>query len=365
MMIEMRDVLKLIGGELRDESDQSIRFREFIEQDKWEIDQIKRWLDECINSSSGAHDPLNRAFQDILVSLGKRLGFEIEYGRYVGKSGHDNFDGIWRKENGDTIVLEAKTSTWPIGSVGQLGNYIDGLQKNENIKNIYGLYVIGKGDIKPLTEQIIGSKYKEKMRLILYEDLIEILNLKEELEPAVGEENSIAKIQNILLPIESINIGNLVRLILEIATVKSTEKEETAEEKVKVDEIDEKQEEPWTKVELIPYLRESTPHQRILLAALSQVDKEPALKKTVLFLMNEIAKRRKLEGIDKKPTGRQIAGARGGMTRRRKHNNKEDIIDASWGRLERDYIFKIKDDYKQIITDWVKSENLWIKDEIG
>ena len=174
--MEVKDVLNLLGKELKDGSEQANRFREFIEQEKWATEEIRKWLDECIDKSSGARDPYNRAFQDLVISLGKRFGFEIQYGRYMGKSGEDNYDGIWKRENGDTVVLEVKTSTWPIGSVSQLGEYLECLSKKEDTENIFGLYVIGKGDLKPLIEQILGSKYKDRMRLILYEDLMEILS---------------------------------------------------------------------------------------------------------------------------------------------------------------------------------------------
>ena len=50
---------------------------------------------------------------------------------------------------------------------------------------------------------------------------------------------------------------------------------------------------------------------------------------------------------------------------RRKPLKKEDIIESSWSHAERDYIYKIKDDYKEIIIEWVKGEKLWIKEEIG
>jgi len=282
----------------------------------------------------------------------------------MGKSGEENYDGIWKRENGDTIVLEVKTSTWPIGSVSQLGDYLEELSKKERVKNIFGLYVIGKGDVQPLIEQILGSKYKDRMRLILCDDLMEVITLKEELEPVIGEKQAIEKVQNLLLPIESINIGNIVRLIVEIATTKSTAVEEQVEEKEEK-EVAEGEEEPWTKAELLSYLKDATPYQRILLAALVQVDKEPATSKQVTFLMNEIVKRRPSEGIDKKITGRDIAGARAGLKMRRKPLKKEDIIESSWSHAERDYIYKIKGDYKQIVIDWVKGEKLWIKEEIG
>jgi len=363
-MIEIKDVLNLLGRELKDEGEQAKRFREFIEQEKWETEQIKKWLDECIANSSGPHDPYNRAFQDLIISMGKRFGFGICYGRYKGKSGEENYDGIWEKENGDTIVLEAKTSTWPIGSVSQLGKYLEEVSKKKDTENVFGLYVIGKGEVQPLIEQILGSKYKDSMRLILYEDLIEILNLKEELEPVIGEENAIEKIQNLLLPIESINIGNVVRLILEIATTRSAVIEEKDEEK-EIEEESKEGNEPWTKTELLLYLKDTTTYQRMLLGALVQVDKVPATSKTVTFLMNEIAKRKPSEGIDKKITGRSIAGARAGLKMRRKSLEKEDIIESSWSHAERDYVYEIKDEYKHILVDWVKSEKLWIKEEIG
>ncbi|OFV68859.1 MAG: hypothetical protein SCAL_000535 [Candidatus Syntrophoarchaeum caldarius] len=362
-MIEIKDVLNLLGKELKDNTEQAKRFREFIVEDKWTSEQIKKWLDECINKSSGAHDPYNRAFQDLVVSLGRRLGFETIHGKYLGKSGEENYDGIWKRENGDTIVLEVKTSTWPIGSVSQLGDYLDQLAKKEDNKNAFGLYVIGKGNVQPLIEQILGSKYKDRMRLILYDDLMEIINLKEELEPVIGARQAIEKVQNLLLPVESINIGNIVRLIIEVATTKSTAVEEQVEEEIE-GEVTDGEEEPWTKTELLSYLKDTTPYQRLLLAALVQVDKEPATSKQVTFLMNEITKRRPSEGIDKKITGKDIAGARAGLKMRRKPLKKEDIIESSWSRVERDYIYRIKGDYKQTVIDWVKGEKLWIKEEI-
>jgi hypothetical protein len=141
--------------------------------------------------------------------------------------------------------------------------------------------VIGKGDIQPITEQILGSKYKDRIRLIKHEDLIEILNLKEDLKPAIGEESAIEKIQDILLPIESINIGNILKLILEIATTKSTVIEEQIEE-TPVEGI-EGDGEPWTKSDLLQYLKNAKAYQRVFLAALLQVDEGPITIKNVTF----------------------------------------------------------------------------------
>ncbi len=48
----------------------------------------------------------------------------------------------------------------------------------------------------------------------------------------------------------------------------------------------------------------------------------------------------------------------------RKPLQKEDIIDSSYSPAEGDYLYKIKNDYKQWVIDWVRAEKLWIKNEI-
>ena len=95
-MTEIKDVLNLLDKELKDDTEQAKRFRKFVEQEKWTTEQMRKWLDECIYNSSGAHDPYNRAFQDLVISLWIKLGFEIQYGRYTGKSGEENYDGTWK-----------------------------------------------------------------------------------------------------------------------------------------------------------------------------------------------------------------------------------------------------------------------------
>lgn len=257
------------------------------------------------------------------------------------------------------LVLEVKAGTWAMTGIDQLGEYINQLSKNNEDANIVGLYVIGKGEINPLIQQILGSNYRDNMRIIMFEDLMRIVSLKEELKPVIGEQNAFKKVQNLLLPIESINIGNIVEIILEIATTKSEVINE--DEEIIKGELTTGENEPWTKNELIPYLKATTPYQRVLLSAMVQADKEPVKVKTLLYLMNEIVKRNPSEEIDKKITGKEIAGARGGLTIRRKPLGKEDII---WSRINGDYFYKIKEDYKQILIEWVKDEGLWIKEDL-
>lgn len=334
-MVEICDIINLIGN-LKD-GVEAKKFREFIGQSKWSLEQIKSWLDECVEKGK---DPYNKAFQDLVVSLGKRLGFKVEYGKYLGKAGERNYDGIWRSYDGKIIVLEVKTSTWPMRSINQLGKYIEELPE----ENVFGLYVIGKGDAQPLIEQIIGSKYKDKMRIIFYNDLIEIVSLKEKLEPVIGEKQAIEKVQSILFPIESINLGNIVRLIIDIIEIEeSIEDEEVEDDRV------------WAESELISCLKTVTLYQKLLLAALAHMD-EFATIKEIVNLMNEIAKKC---GIEDNITYKHVRGAKGGIKLRCKNMGKEDIVERKLDSEKR--MLKIKERYKQLIVDWVKNEKLWIK----
>jgi len=45
----------------------------------------------------------------------------------------------------------------------------------------------------------------------------------------------------------------------------------------------------------------------------------------------------------------------------------EDIpqIESLLSHTERGYVYEIKEEYKHIVADWEKNENLWIKEEIG
>uniref|UniRef100_A0A7C3RKP5 Uncharacterized protein n=1 Tax=Dictyoglomus thermophilum TaxID=14 RepID=A0A7C3RKP5_DICTH len=244
-------------------------------------------------------------------------------------------------------------NTWPIGSVSQLGEYIVQLEKKYDNERVFGLYVIGKGDVQPLIEQIVGSKYKDKIRVILYTDLIDLVNLKIELTPVVGESKAIEKIQSLIFPIESVNIGNIIKLIREIA-------EAISEQSIEDENEEKKSEKPWTKDELLEFLRGCTHYQKVLIAALAQVERYPIQKKYLLVLMNEIAKEKAFLGIGKKLSGKEIAGARGGLKLKRKLLGKEDFIEGYWDKSEKDYVYRIKDEYKDIILEWVKIENLEI-----
>lgn len=220
MAESMEQVLRLLGDRLEDDAPETSRFREYLDTGERErdLEVYGGWLAECLEKGRGVGSAFFRAFQDILVTLGRRLGFSVTYGRYSGRRGQGPaYDGLWESPSGEVFLLEAKASAWPLASVEQLGSYMDAIATEREVsrEQVYGLYMIGHGELRPVIEQIRGSVYSPRMRVITTQDLIGLLELEEELEQRVGS-SAVEMTRAILLPLESIDLGNIVRLVRDL-----------------------------------------------------------------------------------------------------------------------------------------------------
>lgn len=341
----------LLSEPLTDRAEESkTRFRSFVAQSKWAIDDYRDWLTEC--SEKGGRDKEGRVYynavQDIIVSLGKRLGMDIEYGRYSGSQHEAAFDGLWKRESGEVIVLEVKNSPWPVDKVRQLGDYLAKLaaQDGWDPQNIYGLYAIGPGDYEALITQIRGSEWRNQMRLISFENLLRLTELANQLDAVGGPGTGAAKAQRILLPVETIDVGNLIDLITEIAEFRRQEAveegEEEAEEKGAGTAL-------WERPILLDYLRNTTSFQKALLGSLAGVRDEWISRKQLLHLMSKVATVLP-DAKGHEMTGYTIAGARAGLKMRR--GDKEDIIE------QREKRYRLREEYREIVTNWAEAEGL-------
>lgn len=347
----IRDTLMLLGEPLTDKAERSkARFRSFIGQTKWTVDDYRDWLSEC--SEEGGRDAEGRiyynALQDIVVSLGKRLGMETEYGRYSGSQHEVAFDGLWKRESGEVIILEVKNSPWPVDKVRQLGDYLARLAAQEgwDPQNVYGLYAIGPGDYEALITQIRGSEWRNQMRLISFENLLRLTELTDQLDAIGGPGTGATKTQRILLPVDTIDVGNLIDLITEIAEFRRQEAVEDSE-----DEIEEKGSATalWERSILLDYLGNTTAFQKTLLAALASVKDEWISRKQLLHLMSKVSSILP-DAKGHEITGYTIAGARAGLKMRR--GDKEDIIEQ---RAKR---YRLREAYREIVTTWADAQGL-------
>jgi formylglycine-generating enzyme required for sulfatase activity len=190
------------------------------------------------------------------------------------------------------------------------------------------------------------------MRLINYQDLLDLIKIAENLEPTFGEAEAASKVRNILLPLQAIDVGNLVRLITSITEVKEPEEPGTI---VVVPDG----EVPWAESELAKYLKDSTPYQRVLFSALAS-ETRPITTAQLLVLMNDIAKNKSSEKIGKTIGGFDIAGARGGLKMRRKGFKpmREDVLLVKKDEVTGERTYQIRPTYLDQIQLWLRGEGL-------
>jgi uncharacterized protein DUF1829 len=92
-------------GHLRDGNETSDEFRSFLAHIP--SDLLQDAAEHCLATS---FTDGGLTLQDIVNQVGRRLGFQVEDGRYRGVVGEVGFDGIWRAGEGAAILVEVKTT---------------------------------------------------------------------------------------------------------------------------------------------------------------------------------------------------------------------------------------------------------------
>jgi hypothetical protein len=337
----------ITGGQLSDGNESlKARFREFLAED-WEVENYGFWIKDCLESN------LNKELQDIVVSLGVKLGFEVEYGRYAGRQGEIGVDGIWKRPSGEVIALEVKAATWPGPDISQLANYMSQLAKERgwDLSKLYGLYIVGEQNTTALVAQIKGSHPKD-MRVIRYEDLLRLYQLKLDLDNVSGPEAGADRVQKILLPFENIDVGEFISLILEVAEFKHASEEEP---EVEGESPESESLTAWSSAELLSYLNESTPLQKALLSILARAPAgEWIWRKQIIAEMPALLAQLGADEKYKAASGYTIAAALTGMTMRRKPMRKESIIATQMHGQK----LALAEQYISQVKQWLVSQKL-------
>ena len=221
LKMNLEAIVRIAGdGQLRDGSETSIEFRQFLTE--VESEKLAEYATYCIENSFASS---GQVLQDVINEIGRRLGFKAENGRYQGVKNDIGYDGIWSSNSGH-LVIEVKTTDAYTIKLDVIARYRDRLVEEQRVPNETPiLLVIGRNDTESLEAQVRGSKHAWSMRIIGIDALIKLMEVNlSTLSNEVTE-----KIHTILRPFEYTRIDKIVDVVFTTAEDKENEIEELEE----------------------------------------------------------------------------------------------------------------------------------------
>ena len=196
-------------GKLRDNSQCSEELRQYLQQVS--SDKLAEYLDQCLADS---FTDSGLVLQDLVNELGRRLDFSVSNGAYQGKKGAIGNDGLWVAPEGNSVVVEVKTTDAYRISLDTLAEYRRKLHDaNEIVGKSSILLVVGRKDTGEIEAQVRGSRHAWDVRLISSDALISLVRLKENSE----EKETATKIRSVLVPMEYTRLDALVDVMFTTA----------------------------------------------------------------------------------------------------------------------------------------------------
>ncbi|MEQ1576939.1 MAG: hypothetical protein ABL894_04735, partial [Hyphomicrobium sp.] len=151
---------------------------------------------------------------DVINEIGRRLGFEVEDGRYRGKQGLVGFDGVWRAGADQAIILEVKTTDTYNVRLDDIAGYRDALFKDGRVpQDASTLFVVGRKDTGALEAQIRGSRYAWDMRVVGVDSLVKLMRIAVK----SNEASTIRQIRELLRPFEYTRVDRIVDVVFDTA----------------------------------------------------------------------------------------------------------------------------------------------------
>ena len=194
-------------GRLVDGGETSKEFREFLGNVP-DSTFLGRYVNECLRES---FDSSGLVLQDLINEVGKRLGFQVEHGRYAGTRRELGWDGIWKAKD-KTFIIEVKTTDAYSLRLPTINKYKTEIIEKQKLdpKNTFILIVTGRNETGSIEEQIRGSKNAWDTRLISCSSLLNLLQVKETIS---GVHQTMERIQQILQPLEYTRLDNIVAML--------------------------------------------------------------------------------------------------------------------------------------------------------
>lgn len=193
------------NGDVRDGSDCSCELREYLS--RISSDKLFEHVNHCLSSSFNSS---GFVLQDVVNEMGRRLGYDVEFGLYHGTANAIGFDGVWKESSGPEVVIEVKTTDAYRINLDTVAKYRERLLRESRISESSSiLLVVGRKDTGDLEAQIRGSKHAWDTRVISAESLINLVKIKE----SADEDTTIMKIRSLLKPFEYTRLDNIIDIM--------------------------------------------------------------------------------------------------------------------------------------------------------
>jgi len=197
-------------GVLKDGSACAQELREYFAQIPSR--KIAEYVDRCLEA------PFTKSgmvLQDLVNEIGRRLDYKATNCAYQGSAGRIGFDGIWLSPEGNSIVIEVKTTDVYRISLDTISEYRKKLIDQNRISSKSSiLIVVGRDDTGELEAQVRGSRHAWDIRLISTDALLKLLRLKESSE----ELETGSKIRSLLTPMEYTRLDEMVDVMFTTAS---------------------------------------------------------------------------------------------------------------------------------------------------
>jgi hypothetical protein len=207
----IRQIVAFAGdGRLRDQSECATELRAYLRETS--SDKLAEYAAECLQES---FEDSGFALQDVINEIGRRLEFQVENGRYRGRSGEVGFDGIWRASADQAIIVEVKTTDAYNVRLEEVAGYQAALIREGRVSSDAStLFVVGRKGTGALEAQIRGSRHAWDMRVVGVDSLIKLMRVKVK----STEDATVRQIRELLRPFEYTRIDRIVDVVFDTAT---------------------------------------------------------------------------------------------------------------------------------------------------
>ena len=164
--------------------------------------------------------------QDLVNTLGSKLGFEVEFGRYRGNSRDIGHDGLWLHSDAN-IIIEVKTTDAYRINTNRLIEYSERVREEKDLGEAPPvLIIVGRQDTGDLESQIRGCRADDRISIIGAEKLLHLTGAALE----IGDGPAISAIRTILTPRDYTRIDTICEVITTAAAQTQQVTLETYEE---------------------------------------------------------------------------------------------------------------------------------------